>query len=602
MPTNLFRLLREQLENGTRCQHATLRRQAAGLLSLACLLTTTSSIETLKLAAKSGSSRCEAGHHSDASGCRAAFCAIPYPDSKRAAAARIPVVAQAPQFPLADTFKLHSRPTATKTIYLDFNGHSTTDTFWNDGGNTIVTSPYSFEGDASFSDNELAQFQEIWQRVSECFTPFEVDVTTEQPPVADLIRSGGGDTRWGIRVCIGESNPSPAPGAGGVAYLGSFNWNSDTPTFVFIEGSGIFGKYVSDATVHEVGHTLGLSHDGRISPSEGYYEGHGTGATAWAPHMGVGYYVNLVQWSKGEYLSANELEDDLALITHPSNNGFGSTNGFGYRVDDATNTRTAALPIAGSTTAGVLNVDQKGVIEQRTDEDWFRIDAAAGALTLNATGGPENTMLDIQLGLYDSTGTLLTSDNPDDLLTASISRTVTAGTYYAKIEGVSKGDPLATGYTDYSSLGQYRITGTLGSGGGGGGGDSGNVNVTYTAKTKTLVLTGDAKANKVTVTLASGKITVTGTDGTTLNGLATLPPFNHQGKLALSSVLGEGDDSITVIGVYAGTVNLNLGGGADTATLTLCNVQKLVVNGGAGIDSLITTSSTIKKKTVTQVP
>jgi len=606
MPTNLFQLFRERLENGMHGSRAVFRRQAAGLLSVVCLLTTTSSVETMKLAAKAGSSLCDAGHHSDASGCRGTFCAIPYPDVKRAAAAGIRAVAQAPQAPLADTFKLHSRPTASKVIYLDFNGHSTTGTFWNSGGNTIVTSPYSFEGDASFSDNELAQFQEIWQRVSECFSPFDVNVTTEAPPVADLIKSGGSDTRWGIRVCIGETNPSPAPGAGGVAYLGSFNWNSDTPTFVFIEGAGIVGKYVSDATVHEVGHTLGLDHDGRNSPSEEYYQGHGTGATAWAPHMGVAYYVNLAQWSKGEYLSANEQQDDLAIIVHPTSNGWSGSNGFGYRVDDATNTRTAAAPIAGSTIAGVFNVDQKGVIEQRTDEDWFKFDATNGPLSLSATGGPENTMLDIQLALFDSAGGLIESSNPADLLTASINRTLTAGTYFLKIEGVSMGDPLVTGYTDYGSLGQYRITGTLngGGGGGGGGGDRGNLLVTYRVvrATKTLTLTGDAMGNKVTVSLASGKITVSGVDGTKLNGLDTLPSINHTGKLVLNSTLGEGDDAITVMGVDASTVSLNLGGGTDSAILTLCNVQKLVVNGGPGIDSLVTTSSTIKKKTVSQVP
>lgn len=599
MPTNLFQLFRVLLKSGMPGSRAVFRRQAAGLLSLVCLLTTTSSVETVKLSARAGLPQCVAGHHFDASGCRADFCAIPYPDLKRVATARIPAVAQAPQFPLADTFKLHSRPTASKVIYLDFDGHSTTGTFWNSGGNTIVTSPYSFEGDASFSDNELAQFQEIWQRVSECFSPFDVNVTTEAPPVADLIKSGGSDTRWGIRVCIGESNPSPAPGAGGVAFLESFTFNSDTPAFVFIEGGNpIFGKWVSDATVHEVGHTLGLDHDGRISPSEEYYEGHGVGATAWAPHMGVGYSVNLVQWSKGDYSSANNHEDDLALIT--------TNNGFGFRVDDATNTRTAAFPIAGSTTAGILNVDQKGVIEQRADEDWFKFDATDGPLSLSATGGLENTMLDIQLSLFDSVGALIESNNPAELLTASINRTLTTGTYFLKIEGVSKGDPLATGYNDYGSLGQYRITGTLNGsgGGGGGGGDRGNVLVSYKVvrATKTLTLTGDAKGNKVTVSLASGQITVSGVDGTKLNGLETLPPVNHTGKLILNSTLGEGDDAITVMGVDASTVSLSLGGGADSAILTLCNVQKLVVNGGAGIDSLVTTSSTIKKKTVTQVP
>ncbi len=47
-------------------------------------------------------------------------------------------------------------------------------------------------------------------------------------------------------------------------------------------------KYTAEAISHEVGHTLGLSHDGRITPSEGYYAGHGSGDTGWAPIMGVG--------------------------------------------------------------------------------------------------------------------------------------------------------------------------------------------------------------------------------------------------------------------------------------------------------------------------
>ena len=601
MPTNLFQLFRERLKNGLPCQRTTFRRQAAGLLSVACLITTTAVHPPRPCDVTGNSTVCHRMGFS--SNMTSQLCAIPPVDPKLAARAKTLFVAAAPQFPLSDTFRLHSRPTATKTIYLDFDGHVTQGTEWNSGGNTITTSPYSFEGGSDFSDNELAQIQEVWQRVAECYSPFDVNVTTEAPPAQDLIKSGVGDTRWGIRVLIGVSSPDPAPGAGGVAYLGSFNWSDGTPTFVFAHRLANHGKYIADASVHEVGHTLGLSHDGRTSPSEGYYYGHGSGDTGWAPHMGVGYNQNLVQWSKGEYLSANQRQDDLAIIVHPTTNGWSGSNGFGFRADDATNTRTAAFPLTGSTIAGVFNVNQKGVIEQRADEDWFRINATAGTVALNAAGGPENTMLDIQLGLYDATGALLTSDNPADLLTASISRTVTAGTYYVKVEGVSKGDPLSTGYTDYSSLGQYRITGTLNGGGGGGGGDDGgNVNVTYTARKKTLALTGDAKGNKITVKLESGKITVTGAGGTTLNGLATLPPFTHSGRLILSSTLGEGDDSITVMGVDASTVSLSLGGGTDSAILTSCTVQKLVVNGGAGTDSLDTASSTIKNKTVTQVP
>ena len=579
---------------------------AAGLMSLACLVTTTCPVQTPESAASGHSAVCASsltGVHSVACESGKAFCAIPPVDPKLLATARAAFVAAVPQFPLAETFKLHSRKTASKTIYLDFDGHATTGTSWNSGGNTITTAIYSFEGDNSFSNNELTQIQEIWQRVAECYSPFDVNVTTEAPPVADLINSGGTDTRWGIRVTIGNSTPDPAPSAGGVAYLGSFTWNTDTPTFVFSSRLGNFGKYIADATVHEVGHTLGLSHDGRSTPSEGYYYGHGTGVTGWAPNMGVGYDVNLVQWSKGEYTAANNQEDDLAIIVDPTDNGWSGPNGFGYRPDDAANSYAASAVIAGASAGATFNVDQKGVIEKTTDVDWFKITSGAGSINLYAVGGPENTMLDIQLELYNASGTLLTTNNPVDGLTASISRTVAAGTYYVKVDGVSRtgpgtGTPPDEGYTEYSSLGQYRITGTYT---GGGSVTGGNVIASYNDKTKTLTLTGDVSSNVVKVTFTpdapmsvTGKILVEGLNGTKINNKAivnnksTIPLIAHTGKLNFGAVMSDGDDYLTVTGVGASQLYFNLGGGADTVALNLCKADKLHVDGGTGIDILLT--------------
>ena len=581
-------------------QSFTRRCYAAGVVSLACLFTTTCPVNVTESLSPEHSAMCVSGLHTVACESGKAFCAIPPVDPKVLATARAAFVAAAPQFPLADTFKLHSRQTASKTIYLDFDGHATTGTPWNSSGNTITTAIYSFEGDNSFSNNELTQIQEIWQRVAECYSPFDVNVTTEAPPVADLINSGGTDTRWGIRVTIGDSTPDPAPSAGGVAYLGSFTWNTDTPTFVFSSRLGNFGKYIADATVHEVGHTLGLSHDGR-TPSEGYYTGHGTGVTAWAPNMGVGYYVNLVQWSKGEYTAANNQEDDLAIIVDPIDNGWSGPNGFGYRPDDAANTYAASAAIAGTAPGATFNVDQKGIIEKTTDVDWFKITAGAGSINLTAAGGPENTMLDIQLELYNASGTLLTTNNPVDVLTASISRTVAAGTYYVKVDGVSRtgpgtGNPPDEGYTEYSSLGQYRITGTYA---GGGSVVGGNVVASYNANTKTLTLTGDVSSNAVSVTQKTGplRIEVVGLNGTKVNNKTT--PFTHSftEPIKFGAVMGDGNDSVYLIGVYATQVYLNLGSGTDTAGLQMCTVTgKLDVDGGigAGINQkLVTTTSSI---------
>ena len=39
-----------------------------------------------------------------------------------------------------------------------------------------------------------------------------------------------------------------------------------------------------------------------------------TGEVAWAPIMGVGYYVNLVQWSKGEYANPSNTERVAARV------------------------------------------------------------------------------------------------------------------------------------------------------------------------------------------------------------------------------------------------------------------------------------------------
>ena len=289
--------------------------------------------------------------------------------------------------------------------------------------------------------------------MAEDFIPFNVNVTTQAPAnINDLIKSGTGDTRWGVRVAIGGSSSDWfGAGAGGVAYINSFNWNSDTPTFVFDEQLGNGNeKYTAEAISHEVGHTLGLSHDGRISPAEGYYQGHGSGETGWAPIMGVGYYQNLSQWSKGQYASANNTQDDLQIIT--------TQNGFGYRTDDTGNTiaTAKALTVSGTSVSG------SGIIERNTDVDFYRFNTGAGAISLTVNPFSRGANLDVLAELYNSAGTLIASSNPTDLLSANITANVAAGTYYFKIDGIGKGSPLTTtGYTDYGSLGKYSISGTI---------------------------------------------------------------------------------------------------------------------------------------------
>lgn len=366
--------------------------------------------------------------------------------------------------PLDQTFLLHSHPGAQRVIYLDFNGYLATGTAWNSSyGLSAIDAPaFDLDGDpTTFSTAELQRIQYIWQRVAEDYVPFDVDITTEEPPADALTRSSSSDLTFGTRAVITKdwtANTANPCSCGGFAYVGVFDDTTEfyKPAFIFYNNLGSGNeKYVAEAISHEVGHNLGLSHDGTTTGSA-YYAGHGSGATGWAPIMGVGYYQSLVQWSKGEYPNANNTEDDLARIPM-----FGAP----LRADDHGDTFATATPLTAATAAGVTALNGDGVINTRTDVDMFSFVSGAGTITLNVNPAARSANLDINAELYDANGVLVAASNPLDALTSGISASVTGGTYYLKIDGVGKGD-LSTGYSDYASLGQYIVSGSVPAAGG----------------------------------------------------------------------------------------------------------------------------------------
>jgi PKD repeat protein len=343
-------------------------------------------------------------------------------------------------YPAAETFRLHSKPGMSRVLYLDFNGHTTSSTSWNTnftGGAAFTTPVYNTDGNAaSFSEGEQANIQEIWKRVSEDYAAWDVDVTTEEPPLESLRKTTSTDPAYGIRVVIGGSSSQwLGAGAGGVAYMNSFGWNTDTPAFVFPDqlGNG-FPKYVAEATSHEVGHTVALNHDGKTDGTE-YY----TGTSAWAPIMGVGYSSTLTQFSRGEYAGANNTENDTADI-----------DGFIPRSADlAGDDILTAVPLSGA------SVSATGIIQSQADADLYRVDAGAGLLSFNVVPANPDANLDIMLALYNGSGNLIASANPATL-EASLSLSVPDGTYYLSVDGTG-----AAGYSDYGSLGQFSLTGSV---------------------------------------------------------------------------------------------------------------------------------------------
>ncbi|PZF78473.1 PKD domain-containing protein [Aestuariivirga litoralis] len=349
--------------------------------------------------------------------------------------------------PLEQTFQLHSKPGSNRTIYLDFDGAALTGTAWNSGSGTIYAKPFDIDGNAAaFSTAELERIQYIWQRVAEDYAAFDVDVTTQAPTPDRLSRSDANDQIFGTTVLITHNSGVYNCSCGGIAYVGVFNSTTEKykPALVFYNmlGNGS-EKAVAEAASHEAGHNMGLSHDGNASTA--YYAGQGTDAlTGWAPIMGVGYYKPLVQFSRGEYAGASNKEDDFAVA---------QSYGLPLRADDYGSSIYAAAPFPGP------GGTQDGIIERASDVDVFSISAAAGTFTAALSPAGRSANADLVLTLMNSAGAVLATSNPQNALNAAITYQIPAtGTYYIAVRGTGQGDPLATGYTAYGSVGNFRLT------------------------------------------------------------------------------------------------------------------------------------------------
>jgi sugar lactone lactonase YvrE len=329
---------------------------------------------------------------------------------------------------------LSSRPTATAVLYLDFDGATVTDPDWNNGV-TIVAAPSPLTSD---------QITQVWNCVKENYSPFNIDVTT------DPARYNSAAVGHRMRVIITPTDTAD-PGAGGVAYEYSFSqagtngFREDIPCWVFNPTV----SSIAMAAAHELGHTLGLHHDGLTSPTEEYYGGQ----NGWGPIMGDPYYQTVVQWCEGEYLYANNQEDQVSILADTS------LNGFGYVSDGVGDTRSSATPLNLS---GTL-FSATGTITSAADSDYYVFTTTSSkAVTIDVEPATYSPDLDVFLELQDSSGNVLDSINPFWAMNATVAAyPVAAGTYYIKICGAGRGNPLIDGYSNYGSIGYYSLTGSI---------------------------------------------------------------------------------------------------------------------------------------------
>ncbi|GGK85703.1 hypothetical protein GCM10011405_36930 [Rufibacter glacialis] len=164
--------------------------------------------------------------------------------------------------------------------------------------------------------------------------------------------------------------------------------------------------------------------------------------------MGTAYYRPLAQWSNGEYLSANNKEDDVVRI--------GTLNGFGFRPDDHGDVSSTATSLTVDTNGNVSGAATKGIITTRNDVDVFSFKTGNGVMALTVTPNPDYPNLDVLLTLRDGSGNVIATADPSSM-SASLNVTLTTGMYFLTIDG-TKGNLGAD--SDYSSLGEYTISGT----------------------------------------------------------------------------------------------------------------------------------------------
>ncbi|MBR5161641.1 MAG: hypothetical protein IKW80_08435, partial [Thermoguttaceae bacterium] len=383
---------------------------------------------------------------------------------------------------LTNVFTLHSKADwatdpSCKTIYLDFNGHLTYDTEWNNKpaymNQAVITTPSCLD---SFTAEDIYF---IWKVVSEDYAIYDVDVTTQFTSLDDLLITSNSDKKYGMRAAIGGTSEDVLGiNVGGIAFEGAFSRfvtpsNSSkqySPAFVFPGSLANYEpKIVGDAAAHEVGHTLGLSHDGYPSNAD-YYPGSG----GWGPIMGAPYYQVLTQWSKGEYSGANNSQDDIKQISqHLSIKTDNDNSAAAAMVLTVDSTGVCASGVISSSSS-TYNYSGSQIAK---DYDWYKLSLTAGVYTF-VVGGEyspisENniTNLNAHVDVYcdtDSNYSSVASASSHTGQDADVVETITIyvttpGVYYLRVTGEGKGTPVngvysAGDYSDYGSLGNYTIT------------------------------------------------------------------------------------------------------------------------------------------------
>lgn len=363
-------------------------------------------------------------------------------------------------WPAGQVPQLNSRPDATRSLYIDVDGEHVTSGWVRALLNLDIldAAPLDFDGNPnSYNPTEQEIIVRIWEQTAEDFAPFDVNVTTVRPQGTDFTWDGEGDDRYTSHVIVTNTNwyyDVLGRRAGGVSLGGNIIGQTvanQWAAWVFINPNlpnANWGELVS----HELGHTMGLAHDGQNTPSGriDYYNGHGD----WSPIMGTGGRF-LSQWSHGDYTGATNTQDDIEILARWAP----------LAEDDHPNTRDRATPITpGDTTVALAGFHDTDVFTVTTSQSGLNVKLEP----LHIRRGVTNLYAAVDIA--DHTGRHIrrvTSDAPHHP-TYQTSWTVTehvdvpAGRYTLTVAPIPYGYGPEDGFTNYANAGWYTLAVTDG--------------------------------------------------------------------------------------------------------------------------------------------